>query len=112
MGLLVRKGSIFRNETMQLNSFDGFQVKNKTNYSLAEGRIASHVDEADIETQFSYDEIGRQISITVSPGTIYEATETHEHSLLSDTAGYTLTITDAKGVKTRSTTDGLRGFVR
>ncbi|QSZ29625.1 hypothetical protein DSL72_004141 [Monilinia vaccinii-corymbosi] len=95
-------------ETMQLQSFDHFQVKNKTSYSMAEGWIMSHVDEADVETQFKYDRIGRQIRTTVSPGTAYEAKEIQEYVLLGDTAGYTLTITDAKGVKTRSTTDGLQ----
>ncbi|KAI9648647.1 hypothetical protein NHQ30_003285 [Ciborinia camelliae] len=95
-------------ETTQLQSFDGFQVQNKTNFSLAEGRIMSHVDETNVETQFQYDQIGRQISTTVSPGTIYEATQTNEYVLLGDTAGYNLTVTDAKGLKTRSTTDGLQ----
>ncbi|KAJ8066513.1 hypothetical protein OCU04_005571 [Sclerotinia nivalis] len=68
----------------------------------------SHVDEADVETRFGYDQIGRQISTTVSPGTVYEATQTHEYVLSRDTAGYTVTVTDAKGLKTRSTTDGLQ----
>ncbi|KAF7912090.1 uncharacterized protein EAF01_001111 [Botrytis porri] len=95
-------------ETTQLQSFDNFQVKNKTIFSMAEGRIMSHVDEAGIETQFTYDQIGRQINTTTSPSTVYEATEIHEYAFLGDTAGCSLTVTDAKGVKTRSTTDGLQ----
>ncbi|CAD6441806.1 34f6a79c-e88d-466b-bef5-8af45c46dfa9 [Sclerotinia trifoliorum] len=95
-------------ETTQLKSFDDLQINNKTNFSLADGWIMSHVDEAGVETQFKYDQVGRQISTTVSPGTVYEATQTHEYVLSGETAGYTVTVTDAKGLKTRSTTDGLQ----
>ncbi|KAF4618373.1 hypothetical protein G7Y89_g14930 [Cudoniella acicularis] len=50
-------------ETTQLQSFDEFQAG------------------------FEYDQIGRQVSATVSPGTSYEATRKHEYALVDGTAG-------------------------
>ncbi|KAI1248957.1 hypothetical protein MGN70_010160 [Eutypa lata] len=92
----------------QLQSFDKLQVTEQTGFSMNRKLFTTHIDEAGIQSQFEYDQIGRQVSVTVSPGTSYASSRKHQYAPVDGAAGYILTVTDVKGVKTRYTTDGLQ----
>jgi RHS repeat-associated protein len=94
--------------TVQQRGFDGCRIEDKTSYSLDQGLVAAHVDQSGVRTNFKYDQVGRLLSTTVSPGTSHEATQKNEYAITSKTAGYTRTVTDVKGVKARHTFDGLQ----
>ncbi|KAM0255847.1 hypothetical protein ACHAQJ_005352 [Trichoderma viride] len=72
------------------------------------GLVVAHVDQAGVQTNLKYDQVGRLLSTTVSPGTSLEATQKTEYAFSSETAGYIRTVTDVKGVKIRHTFDGLQ----
>ncbi|UKZ66131.1 uncharacterized protein TrAtP1_007311 [Trichoderma atroviride] len=91
--------------------FDEHVIEAKTTSSLSSGLTLSKTDEEKVETQFQYDEIGRLVKATISPKTLYETTRAYEYSLRKDSTGCILTITDANGIKTRYTTDGLQRVV-
>ncbi|KAK2734629.1 hypothetical protein FQN57_001623 [Myotisia sp. PD_48] len=95
-------------ETIQTKSFDGYIVNSEVSHSMFSGLIVSEKDPAGVETCLQYDKLGRLVKATTSPGTPYEATKEYEYSVLDGRTGYCLTITDAKGMKVRSVSDGLQ----
>jgi RHS repeat-associated protein len=97
-------------ESVRTKTFDGVTIQDETGYSLSSGSTISHRDPAGNLSLLQYDKIGRQVSLTVSPGTPYEATRRHEYAVWKEgerAAGYRVTVTDAKSVKTRYITDGM-----
>ncbi|MCJ1346264.1 hypothetical protein MMC31_004479 [Peltigera leucophlebia] len=94
-------------ETIQRHTFDGYTVQDEASYSLSSGLALVHKDQIGVQTRFQYDKIGRLVKTTVSPDTPYEAVRRHEYAVLKGNAGCCLTVTDAKGVRTRYMTDGL-----
>ncbi|KAM0484450.1 hypothetical protein ACHAPX_001875 [Trichoderma viride] len=93
--------------TMKEQGFDGCQIEEERSYSLDHGLVVTQVDQAGIQTNLTYDEIGRITRTTVSPKTSHEATQTIDYTIASKTAGYTKTVTDVKQIKTRHIFDGL-----
>ncbi|KAL2166334.1 hypothetical protein VTG60DRAFT_2941 [Thermothelomyces hinnuleus] len=84
----------------------------KSAYSLSSGLVVSHVDATGITNHFRYDSLGRLASLTISRGTLYEATRRYEYvpGVQQDDGsggGSVVTVTDADGVTTRTFTDGL-----
>ncbi|KAL5591079.1 hypothetical protein FOBRF1_014636 [Fusarium oxysporum] len=94
-------------ETVQHKTHDGLQTTEKTNQSMIDGAPMAHTDQTGVKTTFKYDQIGRRTSVTVSPGTSFEATKKFDYSVGGDTGGTTLTTTEVNGLRTRSITDGL-----
>lgn len=93
--------------TARTQTFDNHIVKDEKTHSLCSGLILSNRDDDGVEVQFEYDAIGRQTKETVCPGTPFEATRQYEYGLAKSGVGYHLTVTDAKGIQKRHTTDGL-----
>ncbi|OAA44081.1 YD repeat-containing protein [Beauveria brongniartii RCEF 3172] len=94
-------------QALSTKSFDNSTVEQETSYSLLSGLTLTYKDEAGVSDHFSYDIIGRLVKTITSPGTPYQAVLQHEYNILQGSKGYRKTVTDAKGVKTRYTTDGL-----
>ncbi|KAK0716312.1 hypothetical protein B0H67DRAFT_610844 [Lasiosphaeris hirsuta] len=98
-------------ETISTKFFDGLTVQDETGYSLFSGRALSQKDVAGNQSLLTYDTLGRQVKLTTSPGTSYEATQQRDYTVLrdddGDPVGCRITVADAKGVKIRYSTDGL-----
>lgn len=86
-------------ETAQRTTFDGYTLQDETNYSLSSGLTITHKDQTCAQTCFQYDKLGCLVKSTVSPDTPYEAARRHEYAFLKETAGCSLTVTDAKQVQ-------------
>ena len=94
-------------QTMTTRTFDGSTVAEQTVYSLWSGLTVSYKNEADITEHFYYDKIGRQIKAVTAQGTPYESAQETTYAVLGIPNGTQRTITEATGVKTRYTSDGL-----
>ncbi|PKY05470.1 hypothetical protein P168DRAFT_234023 [Aspergillus campestris IBT 28561] len=96
----------------RVTSFDGHVVDDHVVYSTVHGLATTHRDHAGVEDHFEYNLLGQIVKTTSNPGTGYETVRRHEYTLLEGTAGTQTTVTDAKGVKTRTITDGLERLCR
>ena len=94
-------------ETVRATSFDGYTIQDERRYSLFSGRTLNQQDQNGIHTDFQYDRIGRLVTVTVSPNTRYEASRQYDYAIAPGGVGSRVTVTDAKSVQTRYTTDGL-----
>ncbi|TRX93351.1 hypothetical protein FHL15_005626 [Xylaria flabelliformis] len=97
-------------ETTKTTTFDSIVTQDETKYSLLSGSVIYHKDPSGATSLVRYDKINRPVSITVNPNTSYEATQTHEYTILSQggkAGGSCLTLTNLKGVKRRLLTDGM-----
>ncbi|KAL7921613.1 hypothetical protein ACQKWADRAFT_327471 [Trichoderma austrokoningii] len=94
--------------TVKEQGFDGCHIEEERSYSLDNGLVVTQADQAGTQTNFTYDEIGRITSATVSPNSSHEAIQTIDYTTEINTPGYTKTVTDVKQVKTRYVFDGLQ----
>ncbi|KAI1171847.1 hypothetical protein F4777DRAFT_593379 [Nemania sp. FL0916] len=103
-------------KTTQATFFNGITTQDKTTYSIFSGRIIARKNTAGKQAVFTYDGMGRLIKSTTAPGTPYEATRQREYTVITDNHDKTtrccITVTDAKGMKTRYITDGLEKVLR
>ncbi|TGO18043.1 hypothetical protein BPAE_0398g00060 [Botrytis paeoniae] len=93
-------------------TFDGIKTKEETSYSLWTGLPSSRTNEADITNSFSYNTIGQLTKAVNSLDTPCEAVLQIEYTYLGTGNGAQRTVTDAKGLKTCYTTDGLERIYR
>ncbi|UKZ58882.1 uncharacterized protein TrAtP1_000204 [Trichoderma atroviride] len=99
-------------QATEIKNFDGSTINETASFSLLSGLVLMHQDSAGVQTDFEYDLTGQLVKKTISPGTQYEATERIDYIIVSDKAGYRVTMTDTKGVQTRYFTDGLQRVCR
>ncbi|KID81095.1 YD repeat-containing protein [Metarhizium guizhouense ARSEF 977] len=99
-------------QTVTTKSFDNSTVKEETGYSMWSGLTLSNKDEGGITEHLSYDTIGRFGKVITSQGTPYETVLQHSYTILGGSNGSQKTVTDAKGVQTRYTADGLNRVCR
>ncbi|GAD93715.1 conserved hypothetical protein [Paecilomyces variotii No. 5] len=99
-------------ESTETKSFDGNTIKDETTYCMLTGLIRAQRNDNGVEEIYDYDKMGRLVKATVSRGTAFEATRQHEYAIAPGGAGYCLTATDAKGLKTRYITDGFERICR
>ncbi|KAL7943486.1 RHS repeat protein [Trichoderma barbatum] len=99
-------------QTVTTKSFDGSTLAEETGYSLWSGLVLTRKNEAGIIKEFSYDNLGRIVKTTTSPGTPYQTELLNEYTFLGLNNGYQEAVTDAKGVVTRYITDGLERLCR
>ena len=99
-------------QTVQTTSFDDYTTRDERHYSLFSGLTLKQQDQDGVYTDFQHDRIGRLITVTVAPNTRYEASRQYEHAIVPDGIGSRVTVTDAKSVQTRYTTDGLERLRR
>ncbi|KAL6232351.1 hypothetical protein BDW75DRAFT_243047 [Aspergillus navahoensis] len=92
-------------ERVENKTFDGLTVTEESVYCLLTGLVLGTKDPAGNDSRLNYDKMDRVISATVNGGTSYEATRRYEFS--HGESGYKVTVTSAKGVKTRYTLDEL-----
>ncbi|RHZ70735.1 hypothetical protein CDV55_107687 [Aspergillus turcosus] len=93
--------------TLTTTTFDGVIVRDETTSSLCSGLPVLQTDDDGVQDRFQYDKLGRMLKATTALGTRYEATRQNEYSINQDGTGWLLSMTDAKGVKSRYITDGL-----
>ncbi|PYI08541.1 hypothetical protein BO78DRAFT_468512 [Aspergillus sclerotiicarbonarius CBS 121057] len=93
-------------------TFDGQTTQEETTSSLVSGLTLATKDRAGVTTTQQHDAMGRVTQTTAAPGTAFEAIKKHEYTVLADTVGWRVTVTDTKGVQTRYFTDGLDRVVR
>ncbi|KAJ2898378.1 hypothetical protein MKZ38_003969 [Zalerion maritima] len=93
--------------TTKFTSFDNSTFQEESQNSLLSGLNLTHKDAAGLETRFEYDLLQRLVKVTTCVGTPYEAARRNQYDFSPGTAGYLTTVTDAKGVSTRTMTDGL-----
>ncbi|KAL4905524.1 hypothetical protein BDW74DRAFT_185056 [Aspergillus multicolor] len=82
-------------QNSRVTTFDGITTENTASSSLITGMTTSQASPEGIQTDFEYDQIDRKV------------TTTQEYALSGDTPGYEVTVTGAKGVQIKYTTDGL-----
>lgn len=99
-------------QTVQVTSFDDHTFQDKMHYSLLSGLSLSHQDENGNRTDLQYDRMGRLLTVTVCPHTRFEASRRFEYDIAPGGIGSYVTVTDAKSVQTRYTTDGLERLRR
>ncbi|MFE6104728.1 RHS repeat-associated core domain-containing protein [Streptomyces laurentii] len=89
-----------------LTTHDNLTVTRSQTRSRFTGRLWSSTDAQNIETNMTYDGLGRLLTRTVNPGAKYEAKQTHAYTKGDSSAPFVETITDALGNQLRETYDG------
>ncbi|RQP97317.1 hypothetical protein DF107_23800 [Burkholderia stagnalis] len=99
--------------TTTVTGFDGTSRTSNAWRALATGQDVRVEDESGVTLRYAYDALGRVLAETTAPGTEYEATRRHAYGLAAtaDDPVYA-SVTDALGVTTRTTYDGLNRVVR
>lgn len=95
-------------QTMSTQTFHENTQREVTTCSMFTGLLKTYMAHTNVLTEFRHNKIGQIVTEVVAPNTKYEAKRQYECDLLKDQAGYVVTITEAKGVQTRYSTDGLQ----
>jgi len=109
-----RAGETVLKTTQTLSSsFDSVHKVITLEHSLLNGEPLLNRDDSDVEIRYTYDALGRVVSETVAPGTDFAATRRYAYGLVG-LVGQTAsqTVTDVKGVQTRSHLDGLSRVIK
>lgn len=94
-------------QAVMTSTFDGFEIGEETSYSLWTGLPSLRTNEAGITNSFTYNTIGQLTKAVNSLDTPCEAVLQIEYTYLGTGNGAQRTVTDAKGLQTCYTTDGL-----
>lgn len=99
--------------TETLSTHDGLTKVVKRVESVLTGNALIDRDDNDIVIKTEYDSLDRVISETAAPGTPEEATRYYAYKLVNeDTEQASQTVSDVKGVQTRTYFDGLNRAIR
>ncbi|MEV6978547.1 RHS repeat-associated core domain-containing protein [Kitasatospora sp. NPDC093806] len=92
-------------QTHQLTTHDGLTTTRSQRRSRFTGRLWSATDPQGNGVTLTYDGLGRGLTRTTNPGTVYQATETHAHEV-GTSAPFVTTSTDPLGNQWRTSRDG------
>ncbi|THC87834.1 hypothetical protein EYZ11_012721 [Aspergillus tanneri] len=67
----------------------------------------SQADQHRVRVESKHGAIGRVVKVKIGTGTLYKATRKHEYTLSKDGKGLELTLTDARGYRTRIIHDAM-----
>ena len=105
------RGAIRRVRTT-LTGFDGSTTTESRTYSALSGTLVSGKNEEGVTSRFDYDAVGRPLTETIAPGTLFEARRHSSYMAATVDLPATLINIDASGVRQRATYDGVGRVVK